>query len=97
MSGWRDVGTEIGTGLLAPHAARLARSIISTSAGRAGPVTLRAVRATCFILPFSFGIGMVSGAGKKVWEHSQGAAEEAKKRGKVAPRKSSATGHRPIK
>ena len=101
MSGWLDVGTEFGAGLLAPHAARLARSVIATSAGRAGPATLRAVRATCFILPFSFGIGTVSEVREKGWERSQEAREEAgelaKKRNTAAPRKSSTTGHHPIK
>ena len=101
MSGWLDVGTEFGAGLLAPHAARLARSVIATSAGRAVPATLRAVRATRFTMPLSFGIGTATETGKKAWEHNKEAREEAdaeaKKRKEVAPRKGPATGHHPTK
>ena len=101
VSGLLDVGTEFGTGLLAPHAARLARGIMATSAGRAVPATLRAVRATRFILPLSFGIGTVAETGKKTWEYNKEAHEEAegktKKRSISASRKSPAAGHHPTK
>jgi hypothetical protein len=97
ISGLLDVGTEFGTGVLTPHAARLARGIIATSAGRAVPATLRAVRATRFTLPLSFGIGTVAETGKKAWEHGKEAREEAaelaKKRSEAAPHKGPATGH----
>ena len=101
MSGWWDVGTEFGTGLLAPHVARLARGVIATSAGRAVPATLRAVRATRFTMPLSFDIGTATETGKKVWEHGnearEKAEEETKKSGEIAPRKGPAKGHRFIK
>ena len=100
MSGWRDVGTEFVTGPLAPHVARLARGVIATSAGRAVPATLRAVRATRFTMPLSFGIGTVSETGNKVWEHSKEAREkieETKKRSAAAPRKVPVVGHHPTK
>ena len=96
VSGLLDVGTEFGTGLLAPHAAKLARGIIATSAGRAVPATLRAVRATRFTMPLSFGIGTASETGKKAWEHSKEAREEeelAKKRSISMPREGLSTGH----
>lgn len=98
-SGLLDVGTEFGTNILAPWVApwvaRSARGIIATSAGRAVPATLRAVRATRFVLPLSFGIGTVTETGKKAWEHNKEEKEEAEKRGKAAPRKSPGTGHHP--
>lgn len=95
VSGALDVGTEFGTKLLAPWAARSARGIIATSAGRAVPATLRAVRATHFVLPLSFGIGTVTETGKKAWEHNKEQKEEAEKRSKAVPRKGPATGHQP--
>jgi len=101
VSGLLDVGTEFGTGLLAPQVAKIARGVIATSAGRAVPATLRAVRAARFALPLSFGIGTVAETGKKDWENrkeaKEKAEEEARERSEAVPRKRPATGHHPTK
>ena len=101
MSGWLDMGTKFGKGILAPHAARLVRSVIATSAGRAVPATLRAVRATHFTMPLSFSIGTVTETGNKAWESRQEVREkieeETKKRNAAAPRKGPAAGHHTTK
>ena len=77
VSGLLDVGTEYGTGFLAPHATRLTRGIIAHTSGRAVLTTLRAVQTARLVLPVSFGIGTTVETGRKAVEHRIDAHNEA--------------------